>query len=92
MQLDDFLNLFDMVEHVFAYSNHPEHKEVKLVAIKMPKNVSFYGNFGIVKDMVKIRFKLRKYEKIAKRNYLPDNYHRDIYLKIHNFKQTRYPE
>ena len=45
MHLDDFLNLFDMVEHVFAYSNHPEHKEVKLVAIKMPKNVSFLWKF-----------------------------------------------
>ena len=33
MHPDDFLNWFDMVEHVFQYSNPLEHKKAKLVAI-----------------------------------------------------------
>ena len=40
-----------------------------------------------MKEMVKRRLKLGKDEERAKRRYLPTNYHRDIYLKIHYFKQ-----
>ena len=41
-----------------------------------------------MKEMVKKKLKLRKNGKRAKRKYLPNNYCRDIYLKIQNIKQT----
>ena len=43
-RMDDgeFLDWLNMVEHVFRYYDPPEHKKVKLVAIKMTKNASIW--------------------------------------------------
>ena len=42
MHADDFLDWLNIVESVFEYCDPPKHKKVKLVAIKMRKNVSFW--------------------------------------------------
>ena len=42
MRDDDFLDWLNTVESVFEYCDPPEHKKVKLVAIKMRKNASFW--------------------------------------------------
>ena len=39
---NDFLDWFNTVERVFEYSDPPERQNVKLVAIKMCKNASFW--------------------------------------------------
>ena len=42
MHADDFLDWLNTVERVFEYCDPPERKKVKLVAIKMRKNASFW--------------------------------------------------
>ena len=42
MHADDFLDWLNTVESIFEYYDPPEHKEVKLVTIKMHKNASFW--------------------------------------------------
>ena len=42
MHADDFLYWFNTVERVFEYNDPPEWQKVKLVAIKMSKNASFW--------------------------------------------------
>ena len=42
MHADDFLDWLNIVERVFEYYDPPERKKVKLVAIKMRKNASFW--------------------------------------------------
>ena len=42
MHADDFLDWLNTVERVFEYYDPPERQKVKLVAIKMNKNASFW--------------------------------------------------
>ena len=42
MHADDFLDWLNTVERVFEYCDPPERQKVKLVAIKMRKNASFW--------------------------------------------------
>ena len=42
MHADDFLDWLNTVERVFEYCDPPERQKVKLVAIKMRKNDSFW--------------------------------------------------
>ena len=42
MDACEFLDFLNMVEHVFWYYDPHEHKNVKLVAIKMGKNASIW--------------------------------------------------
>ena len=42
MHADDFLDWLNMVERVFEYYDPLKYKRVKLVAIKMCKNASFW--------------------------------------------------
>ena len=63
----------------------PEHKKVKLVAIKMSKNASFWWENlkrQHERDGKKEFQTWEKMKKELKRKYLPFNYRQDIYLKI----------
>ena len=42
MDAGEFFDWLNMVEHVFGYYDPFEHKNVKLVAIKICKNASIY--------------------------------------------------
>ena len=42
MHADDFLDWLNTVERVFEYYDPPERQKVKLMAIKMRKNASFW--------------------------------------------------
>ena len=90
MDVGEFLNWLNMVEHVFGYYDPSEHKKVKLVAIKMCNNASiWWENFKRQRERVGKK-NIQTWEKIKKelkRKYLSFNYRKDIYLKIHNFKQ-----
>ena len=78
------------MEHAFEYYDRPEHKKVKLVAIKMCKNASIWWKNLKRQHERDGKKKIETWEKMKKelkRRYLPTNYHQDIYLKIQNFKQ-----
>ena len=79
-----------MVEHVFGYYDPLEHKKVKLVTIKMCKNASIWWKKSKRQRERDGKKKIQSWEKMKKelkRKYLSFNYRKDIYLKIHNFKQ-----
>ena len=90
MDLDEFLDWLKRVEHVFEYYDPLECEKVKLVTIKMCKNASIW-----LKNMKRqhegdCKKKIETWENMKKEmkmRYLPTNYHQDIYLKFHNFKQ-----
>ena len=90
MDVGEFLNWLNMVEHVFGYYDPSEHKKVKLVAIKMCNNASIWWE-NLKRQRERVGKKnIQTWEKIKKelkRKYLSFNYRKDIYLKIHNFKQ-----
>ena len=90
MDLNEFLDWLNMVEHVFEYYDLPEREKMKLVAIKMCKNASIWWKNlkrQRERDGKKKIGTWEKMKKELKRRYLPTNYHQDIYLKFHNFKQ-----
>ena len=86
---DEFLDWLNTIECVFEYCDPPEHKKVKLVAIKMHKNASFlWENLKRQRERDGKK-KIETWDKMnkeLKRKYPPFNYHQDIYLKIQNFK------
>ena len=77
-----------MVEHVFDYYDPPECKNVKLVAIKVRKSASIQWENLKRQHESDGKKKIQTWEKMKdlKMKYLSFNYHKDIYLKIHNFK------
>ena len=90
MHADEFLDWLNTVERVFEYYDPPERQKVKLVAIKMRKNASFWWENLKRQRQRDDKKKIETWEKMKKelkRKYLPFNYCQDIYLKIQNFKQ-----
>ena len=79
-----------MVDHVFEYYDSPEHKNVKLVAIKMRKSASIWWENLKRQCERNGKKKIQTWEKMKKelkRKYISFNYCQDIYLKIQNLKQ-----
>ena len=74
-----------MVEHVFEYYDPHEHEKLKLMAIKMCKNVfNWWKNIKRQSERDGKK-KIETWEKMKqelKMRYHPTNYHQDIYLKI----------
>ena len=90
MHADDFLDWLNTVERVFEYYDPPERQKVKLVAIKMRKNASFWWENLKRQRQRDDKKKIETWEKMKKelkRKYLPFNYRQDIFLKIQNLKQ-----
>ena len=90
MNADDFLDWLNTVEHVFEYCDPPKRQKVKLVAIKMFKNASFWWENLKRQHQRDGKKKIETWEKMKKelkRKYLPFHYHQDIFLKIQNLKQ-----
>ena len=85
MNTDEFLDWLNMVEHVFEYYDPHEHEKLKLVAIKMCKNVSnWWKNIKRQRERDGKK-KIETWEKMKqelKMRYHPTNYHQDIYLKF----------
>ncbi|KAK0587640.1 hypothetical protein LWI29_026225 [Acer saccharum] len=90
MQPDEFIEWLNTVDRIFEYQEVPEHRKVKLVAIKLRKHASFWWeNLKKQRDR-EGRSKILTWIKMKKeltRKYLPDNYRQDIFLKIQNFRQ-----
>ncbi|KAK0594953.1 hypothetical protein LWI29_002093 [Acer saccharum] len=90
MQPDEFIEWLNTVDRIFKYQEVPEHRKVKLVAIKLRKHASFWWeNFKKQRDREE-RSKILTWIKMKKeltRKYLPDNYRQDVFLKIQNFRQ-----
>ena len=42
MHLDDFLDWLNIVESVFEFCDTPQHKNVKILAVKLRKNSLFW--------------------------------------------------
>ena len=90
MHANDFLDWLNTVERVFEYCDPPEHKKVKLVAIKMHKNAYFWWENlkrQCERDGKKKIETWEKMKKELKKKYLPFSYLQDIYLKIKNSKR-----
>ena len=90
MHADDFLVWLNTVERVFEYYDPPERQKVKLVAIKMHKNASFWWENLKRQRQRDDKKKIETWEKVKKelkRKYLPFHYRQDIFLKIQNLKQ-----
>jgi len=88
-QLDEFLDWLNTIERVFEFKEVPEHRKVKLVAIKLKKHASIWW------EQLKIRRahmgnpKIISWEKM--KSSRKSSYQRnlqDTYLKLHNFKQN----
>lgn len=89
MNVDDFLDWLNTMEHVFEYCEPPEHTKLKLVS-KCTRILLSNGKTkrDSMKEMVKEDRNLEKdEERKQKEKYLPVNYHQDVYLKIQNFMQ-----
>ena len=75
--MDDFLERFNMVERVFELHEPPERKKVKLVAIKLRRNASFWWeNLKKLREREGKR-KITTWDKMKKElkcNYLPIDY------------------
>ena len=90
MHADDFLDWLNTVERVFEYYDPPKRQKVKLVAIKMRKNASFWWENLKRQRQRDDKKKIETWEKMKKelkRKYLPFHYRQDIFLKIQNLKQ-----
>ena len=90
MHADDFLDWLNTVERVFEYYDPLERQKVKLVAIKMRKNASFWWENLKRQRQRDDKKKIETWEKMKKelkRKYLPFHYRQDIFLKIQNLKQ-----
>ncbi|KAK0598709.1 hypothetical protein LWI29_037260 [Acer saccharum] len=89
MQPDEFIEWLNTVDRIFEYQEVPEHRKVKLVAIKLRKHASFWwenlkkqrDREGRSKILTWIKMKME-----LTRKYLPDNYRQDVFLKIQNFR------
>ena len=88
MDADEFFDWLNMVEHIFGYYDRPEHKNVKLVAIKMCKNASIWWENLKRRHERDSKKKIQTWKKMKelKMKYLSFNYHQNIYLKFQNFK------
>lgn len=88
--MDDFLEWLNTVERVFEFHEPPEAKKVKLVAIKLRRNASFWWeNLKKLREREGKR-KITTWDKMKKelkRKYLPIDYKQEIYHKLHNLKQ-----
>ena len=90
MPMTSWIGLIQLKASLSIVKAPREHKKVKLVAIKMRKNASFWWE-----NLKKLRERdgkkkieiWEKMKKELKRKHLPFNYCQGIYLKIQNFKQ-----
>ncbi|KAM2928344.1 hypothetical protein COP2_035599 [Malus domestica] len=67
-----FIDYLNTVERVFDYKEVPDHRKVKIVAIKLTKYASAWWD---------------KMKRERRKKFLPDNYLQEWYLKMYNFLQ-----
>ena len=90
INVDDFIDWLNIVERIFDFHEPPEQKKVKLVALKLRRNASFWWENLKKQREREGKSKIVTWEKMKrelKRKYLPHNYRQEIFLKIHDFKQ-----
>ena len=77
MHTNDFLDWLNTIERVFEYCDPPERQKVKLLAIKMRKNASFWWENLKRQRQRDGKKKIETWEKMKrelKRKYLPFHY------------------
>ncbi|GJW20649.1 putative reverse transcriptase domain-containing protein [Tanacetum coccineum] len=87
---EEFIDWLVAVEEVFEFKKVPENKRVSLIATKLHGRASaWWQQLKLTRDRVgKPRFtSWRKMKKCMRANFIPHNYQRLMYQKLHNLKQ-----
>ena len=75
MQAEEFLDWLNFVE-IFKYYDTPDHRKVKLLAIKLRKHASFWWENLNYQRKIEGRSRITTWDKMKrelKRKYLPNN-------------------
>ena len=90
LDVDDFVEWLRIVESVFDNKQTPEHKKVKIVALKFRKYASIWWAGVCAKRARQGKDKVhtwKKMKKLLKEKFLPSYYMQDNFSKFHHLEQ-----
>ncbi|KAM5570543.1 hypothetical protein ABKV19_011269 [Rosa sericea] len=83
-----FIDGLNTVERVFDYKEMPDHRKVKLVAVKLTKHASAWWEQLNMRRERMGKSRITTWEKMKKAlrgKFLPDNYLQEWFSKLYNF-------
>ena len=88
---ENFVDWLNQVERILEYHEIPNHKRVKLVAIKLKGRASAWCKQFQMQRVRMGKRKIREWPKMKKaleKQFLPFNYMQSLYNNLHNLRQT----